>query len=120
MTKLLLAAIAALAVASASIPAAHAGTSPGIAVGEPYPGYDPYPGHHPYPGHDYDQEDDDGQISCWEGRRIVRSQGFRAVRAMRCDGAIYRYSGLRTGRPWLIRVNSYTGRVVRARPLEYY
>ncbi len=125
MKKLLLAATAALAMASFALPAAQAGTSLSIAVGEPYPGYDPYPGYEPYPGYhpypDYDdEEDEDDQISCWEGRRIVRSKGYRAVRPVKCSGSIYRYSALKAGRPWSVRINSYTGRVVRARPLEHY
>ena len=119
MKKLLLAVPVALAMVSAAIPA-QAGTSVGIAVGEPYPGYDPYPGYHPYPPPDYDEEDDEDQISCWEGKQIVRHRHFRQVWPVRCSGAIYRYRAFKDGRPWLVRVNSYTARIVSARPLGGY
>ena len=123
MKKLLFMAAAALAVAAVSIPA-QAGTSVGITVGEPYPGYDPYPGYHPpypTPGYgDEDDEDEDDQISCWEGRQIVRNRAFRQVRPIKCYGTIYRYQARKGGRPWVVRLNSYSGRIVSARPLGGY
>ncbi len=118
MKKLLLA-VSALGIGFAAIPA-HSGTPDNIAVGEPYPGYDPYPGHYPYPMPDYDDEDDQDQISCWEGKQIVRHRFFRQVWPIKCSGAIYRYRALKNGRPWLVRVDSYTARIISARPLRYY
>ena len=119
MKKLLFMAATALAVATVPL-SAQAGTPEGIAIGEPYPGYDPYPGHHPYPTPDYDDEDEEGQISCWEGRQIVRNRAFRQVRTVKCYGAIYKYRALKAGRPWSVRVNSYSGKIVSARPLGGY
>ena len=119
MKKLLLMASAALAVATVSLPA-QAGTSAGIAVGEPYPGYEPNPGYHPYPTPDYDDEDEEDQISCWEGKQIVRNRAFRQVRPVKCYGSIYRYQARKDGRPWIVRLNSFSGRIVSARPLGGY
>lgn len=120
MKKLLFIAAAALATATVSFPA-QAGTSVGIAIGEPHPGYDPYPGYHPpYPTPDYDDEDEEDQISCWEGKQIVRDRAFRQVRPVKCHGSIYRYQARKGGRPWIVRLNSYTGRIVSARPLGGY
>jgi hypothetical protein len=112
-------AAAALTVATVSLPA-QAGTSVGIAIGEPYPGYDRYPAYHPYPTPDYDDEDEEDQISCREGRQIVRERAFRQVRPVKCYGTIYRYQARKGGRPWIVRLNSYTGRIVSARPLGGY
>ena len=122
MKKLLFAATAALAMATASFPA-DAGTSAGIAVGEPYPGYEPYPGNpaHPTPGYDdEDEEDEDDQISCWEGKQIVRNRAYRQVRPVKCYGSIYKYRAVKRGRSWSVRVDSYSGRIVSARPLGGY
>ncbi len=118
MKKLLLA-VSAFGIGFATIPA-QAGTSVGIAIGEPYPGYDPYPGHYPYPTPDYDEEDDQDQISCWEGKQIVRSRAYRQVRPVKCYGSIYKYRALKRGRPWSVRVDSYSGTIVSARPLGDY
>ena len=119
MKKLLLAVPIALTLGFITLPA-HAGTSQGIAVGEPYPGYDPYPGYPPYHQHDYDDEDEQDQISCWQGRQIVRHRGFRQVRPLRCEGSIYRYRAIRGERTWIVRVDSYSARIVSARPIRYY
>ena len=125
MKKLLFVGTAALALATVTLPAL-AGTSVGISIGEPYPvydhypSYDPSPAYHPYPSPDYDEEDDEDQISCWEGKQIVRHRHFRQVWPVKCSGSIYRYRALRDGRPWLVRVNSYTSRIVSARPLGGY
>jgi hypothetical protein len=50
------------------------------------------PPHRPH--HDNPWADDEGDygISCGEGRRIVRNEGFRSVRAIDCSGDIYRYN----------------------------
>ena len=125
MKKLLFAGTAAFALVTVSLPAL-AGTSVGIAIGEPYPRYEPYPsydpspGYHPYPTHDYDEEDDDAQISCSEGRQIVRDRAFRQVRPVKCYGSIYKYRALKRGTSWSVRVDSYSGRIVSARPLRGY
>ena len=119
MKNILMAAPVALAIAFFAIPA-QAGTSVGIAIGEPYPGYDPQPGYHPYPPPYYDDEEENDQISCWEGKRILRDRNFRQIRPMKCQGTIYRYQAFKNGRPWLVRVNSYSARIVSARPMGDY
>lgn len=119
MKKLFFAVMTTFAITSATMPAAHAGTYPAIAVGEPVPGYDPSPGYPPYPGTGYDDDDED-QISCGEGRQIVREEGYHFVRSLKCYGTSYRYRGLRAGRAWLVRVNSYSGEIVGARPIGQY
>ena len=126
MKKLLFVGTAALALATVTLPAL-AGTSVGIAIGEPYPvydhypSYDPSPGYHPYPDYDDDEEDDeDDQISCSEGRQIVRDRGFRQVRPATCYGSIYKYRALKRGRSWSVRVDSYSGRIVSIRRLGGY
>ena len=128
MKKLLFAGTAALAIATVTLPA-QAGTSVGITIGEPYSGYEPYPsydpnpGYHPYPTPDYDdddEEDEDDQISCWEGKQIVRNRAYRQVRAVKCYGSIYKYRALKRGRSWNVRVDSYSGRILSARPLGAY
>lgn len=119
MKKFLLAVPIALAIGTFAIPA-HAGTSVGIAIGEPYPGYEPYPRYHPYPTPDYYEDDEQDQISCREGRQIVRDMAFRQVRPVKCEGSIYRYRALKRGRPWLVRVDSYSARIVSARPMRDY
>ena len=121
MKKLLFAATAALAIATVTLPA-QAGTSVGIAIGEPYPNYEPYPSYHPYPTPDYDddEEDQDDQISCWEGKQIVRNRAYRQVRPVKCYGSIYKYRALKRGRSWSVRVDSYSGTIVSARPLGDY
>ena len=127
MKKLLFAGTAALAIATLTLPG-QAGTSVGIAIGEPYPGYehypsyDPYPGYHPYPTPDYgdDDEEADDQISCSEGRQIVRDRAYRQVRTVNCYGSVYKYRALKRGRSWSVRVDSYSGRIVSARLLGGY
>lgn len=117
MKNILMAAPVALAIAFFAVPA-QAGGSVDIAVGEPYPGYDP--GYH-YPRPDYDdEEDEEDQISCWQGKRLVRDRHFYRVRPIRCEGTIYRYEAFKNGQPWVVKVNSYTARIVSARPRRYY
>jgi hypothetical protein len=125
MKKLLFVGTAAIALATVNLPAL-AGTSVGIAIGEPYPvydhypNYDPSPSYHPYPDYDDEEDDEDDQISCSEGRQIVRDRGFRQVRPVKCFGSIYKYRALKRGTPWSVRVDSYAGRIVSIRPLGGY
>lgn len=122
MKKFLLAVPVALAIGTVAIPA-YAGTSVGIAIGEPYPGYEPYPRYHPYPAPDYPdyyEDDEQDQISCREGRQIVRDMAFRQVRPVKCEGSVYRYRAIKRGRAWLVRVDSYSARIVSARPMRDY
>lgn len=63
---------------------------------------------------------DEDYISCGEGRRIVRDDGFRRVRPVRCGGDIYRYEAVRRDRLWSVRVSARSGRIVSARVIDDY
>ena len=118
--SLLLVAAFATFMAGAALPSNADNISAEIQVGSahyqggdsayPYPGYDD--------GDDYDDEQD--QISCSEGRQVVRQSGFRRVQPVRCSGEIYRYRAIRKGQTWTIRVDSWSGRIVSARVARYY
>lgn len=69
---------------------------------------------------DNDDYDDEGYISCGEGRQIVRENGFRRVRAIRCGGEIYRYEAIRRGRLWSVKVGARSGRIINARVIGDY
>jgi hypothetical protein len=51
------------------------------------------------------------RISCRQGARIVRSAGFRGVRAVDCDGSAYSYYGFRRDRMFQINVRSRDGSI---------
>jgi hypothetical protein len=51
-------------------------------------------------------------ISCGEGRRIVRNNGFRDVRPISCGGRAFTYSAVRRGEPVEVRVSAREGRIV--------
>lgn len=69
-----------------------------------------------YPDDGYD----DDYISCGEGRRIVRDDGFWSVRPMRCGGEVYRYEAVRRDRLWSVRVSARSGRIISARVIDDY
>ena len=77
----------------------------------------PYPGYHDDDDY-YDDEDD--QISCQEGRQVVRESGFRRVQPLRCSGDIYRYRAIRRGKIWTVRLDSWSGRIISARIIRTY
>jgi hypothetical protein len=52
-----------------------------------------------------------GDISCRQGARIVRSAGFRGVRAADCEGRNYTYYGYRRDRMFQIEVRSRDGSI---------
>lgn len=56
-----------------------------------------------------------GHISCRQGARIVRSAGFRRVRAIECSGSEYSYRGFRRDSVFEIRVRSRNGRITDIR-----
>jgi hypothetical protein len=127
ISKILLVSAAASGLLLAQPQTASAGTTVDVSIGSSpyyYPvqyggGYPDYssPSYHD----DYDDEDED-QITCSEGRRIVRRAGYRAVRTISCAGDIYRYGAVRGGFLWRISVDSDTGDIVRARrirPITY-
>ena len=69
-----------------------------------------------YGGGGYDRD----RMSCWRGRRIVERSGFYRVVPRDCGGRNYTYSAFRRGRPWIVRLNSFNGRIIAARPGGYY
>jgi hypothetical protein len=83
-----------------------------------YPYYPRYPSYHHDGGYDENEEYD--RINCWEGRRIVRSAGYRNVQTQRCHGNIYRYSGWKRGQQWRVSVDADTGHIIRARIVRSY
>lgn len=52
-----------------------------------------------------------GRISCRQGARIVRYEGFKRVRAVDCDGSTYSYYGFQRGRMFQINVRSRDGSI---------
>jgi hypothetical protein len=102
----------------------QAGTDVDVSVGAGgYPAqYYPYhPVYHPgYPDYDDDDEDDYDYISCGQGRRIIRSHGFRDVRVLRCGGDVYRYRAIRRHRPLIVRLSARSGRILSVRPVRGY
>lgn len=67
-----------------------------------------------------DRYDDEYYISCGEGRRIVRDDGFRRVEPVKCGGEIYRYEAVRRDRLWSVRVSARSGRIISARVIDDY
>jgi hypothetical protein len=60
-----------------------------------------------------------GRVSCGRGRRIVERSGFYRVVPRDCGGRNYTYSAFRRGRPWIVRLNSFSGRIIATRPVAY-
>lgn len=52
------------------------------------------------------------RVSCREARRIVRSEGFRDVRAVDCEGRSYQFEARRKGRAFLVVVSSRSGDII--------
>ena len=52
-------------------------------------------------------------ISCNEGRRIIRQNGYRNVRAIDCQGPRYTYRATRNGRNVTLSLNARNGRLMR-------
>ena len=116
MKKFLFAALSTAAIIASQMSISHAGNgfSGGIAIGEPYP--ERYPDYRERPRDWWDEDDDEYEaITCREGRRIVRNEGFRRVEPVKCHGNVYRYRAIRRDRLWSVRVNAWTGRIVSAR-----
>ena len=66
-----------------------------------YPVYDSYPVYHG---------------GCGYAREVVRSQGFRKVRALDCDGSRFAFKAKRHGDWWLVTTNR-SGSIRSVRPL---
>lgn len=52
------------------------------------------------------------RVSCREARQIVRSEGFRDVRAIDCEGRSYQFEARRKGRFFLVVVSSRSGDII--------
>ena len=118
--SLLLIATFATFMAGATLPSYSDNVSAEIRVASSqYHGGD-YP--YPDPGYDdgYNYDDENDQISCAEGRQVVRESGFRRVQPVRCSGDIYRYRAIRRGKVWTVRVDSWSGEIVSARVVRSY
>jgi hypothetical protein len=129
-TKSLVAAAAVAGIIAVAAPAAEAKTNWDINIGIGVPADDIYPvyredrvypvrptaegRHHRRPRHV--EVFDDFGISCGEGRRLVRSAGFRNVSAFDCDGRSYGYTAWRRGGMYRVQVDALRGRIVGARP----
>ncbi len=58
------------------------------------------------------------RLTCREARRNLRhSYGFRRIRAIECNGRRYTFRARRGGHVWRVKVNAFTGEVIRMRPL---
>jgi hypothetical protein len=91
------------------------------AGGYPAQHYPYNPVYHPgYPDYDDDDDYDYDFISCGQGRRIVRSHGFRHVQVLRCGGDVYRYRAIRRHRPLIVRLSARSGRILSVRPVRGY
>ena len=127
-SKLLLVSVAAGGLLMVQPQKASAGVDVDVNIGGTYPYYPVQYGQYggdyrSYPSYRYDYDDEDNdydRISCWEGRRIVSRAGFRGVHTVKCYGDVYRYRAWRRGHQWRVSVDSDTGRIIRARPVEYY
>ena len=76
-----------------------------------YPG--PPPGYYrPAPPPYYYYEE---RISCREARAIVRSEGFRNVKAIDCEGRQYQFRATYRGRPVIVVISSRSGRILDVR-----
>jgi len=52
------------------------------------------------------------RVSCREARQIVRSEGFREVRAVDCEGRTYQFEARRKGRYFLVVVSARSGDIL--------
>ncbi len=118
MTKFLKAAGFALAMGLAgmgTIQSAEAKVNLDINIGIPGPVYiEPRP---IYPGWGYPVYYANRWVNCGQGAQIVRSSGFRSVRAINCRGAHYDYVGRASGRTFTIKLRAVNGRIVGVRRL---
>lgn len=122
ISKVLLVSAAAAGLLLAQPQKASAGVDVDVNLGgSPYYPAQPYPSYPSY-HHDggYDEDEEYDRINCWQGRRIVRSAGYRNVQTQRCYGDIYRYSGWKRGHQWRVSVDADTGRIIRARVVRTY
>ncbi|MDN2566011.1 hypothetical protein N1F89_07245 [Aquibium sp. A9E412] len=86
----------------------------------PPPGYRRPDPRHPRPPSGYYRWDPPryeyrDRITCNEGRRILRYNGFVRIRALDCDGTRYAFRAVRDGRSYIVTLNAWTGEILRIR-----
>lgn len=100
--------VAASLVAFAPAQQAQAGVDIDIHFG--LPGYTPgfYPGYGNGYGYGYGHPVQSwyGAISCHRGKNIVKWNGFNKVKSVDCSLPGYKYTGWKSGRKYLVRVNA--------------
>jgi hypothetical protein len=89
-----------------------------IYLGMPHYGYQMGPDYRFREGYGWYQDsryynNNRGRVSCGEARRIVRSNGFRNVNTIECNGRTYTFEATRRGRDIMVFVDSRTGRISR-------
>jgi hypothetical protein len=79
-------------------------------------GYPVYPGGGGY----YPVYDDDsyGGISCHQGKKVVRWNGYKNVHPVDCSLPGYRYTGWKWGKKFMIRVNAH-GNITKVKQLTW-
>jgi hypothetical protein len=55
------------------------------------------------------------RISCDRARRILRSHGYRRIRAYDCKGRVYGFRAVYNGRRYKLRVSAYSGEILSRR-----
>lgn len=53
------------------------------------------------------------KLSCWQGKRKLRFNGYHHIRPTDCHGAVYGYRVIRHGKVFRITMNAFTGRYSR-------
>lgn len=104
-----------LAAFAGTVQSARADTRIGVTIDEGWTPSQYYPDD---PDDDYD--DDQDYISCGEGRQVVREEGFRRVRTVRCGAEVYRYEAVKRYRLWSVKVSARSGRIISARVIGNY
>ncbi len=57
------------------------------------------------------------RLNCRQARRVVRSYGYRNIRALDCRGKRYTFNAIKHGRWYQVRLNSRNGRLFGVRRL---
>jgi hypothetical protein len=112
--KSMFAAAAVAAVAVTATAPADAKVKVDLYLGAPIYDYDPgYPVYdEPYPVYERPRYRRSYGISCEQGRRQVREEGFRRVRAVDCSGRRYTYEARRDGERYIVRVSRRSGDII--------
>lgn len=108
--SLIAAAAVAVSVAGFSATQANAGVDVDVTIGGGfYPGH--YGGYPVYPVYEEPVYHSWG-VSCFEGKQIVRSAGFRKVQPKDCSGRRFSYFARKHGDSFIVRVSRKTGNII--------